>query len=188
MDEDSSIEDNNGNIQESNVSGQVGINDTDTHNSQRQEREVQRQDGENHLRREREETNNSSGGQSHSSSRTGRNYHHVRPRLVTGFMMPDAHICNGNSRASISRTTIVNLHVRTDPNAEPSMRRALVVQILRIIAHNPHVQNGSNAQTYSRPRGYGPVRPSSMPYTRLFLCRVYSDNEGSTLAYLMESP
>ena len=41
---------------------------------------------------------------------------------------------------------------------------------------------------YSRPRGYGPVRPSSMPYTRLLLCRVYSEIDGSLLVYIMESP
>ena len=68
------------------------------------------------------------------------------------------------------------------------MKRVIVVQILRIIAHNPHVQNRSSVQTYSRPRGYDPVRPSSIPYTRLFLWRDYSAVKGCTLVYLMKSP
>lgn len=110
-----------------------------------------------------------------------------RSRNNVGFMMPDPYTTNASSIGSINRTTIVNLNVLTDPEAEPSMRRAIVLQILRIIAHNPHVQNGSSAQTYSRSRT-GPVRPSAMPYTRLILCRVFSPEEGNALVYLMESP
>ena len=111
-----------------------------------------------------------------------------RPRVDVGFTMPQPIGMNTASDASIRRTTIVELSTLTHPDAKPSKRRAIVFKILRIIAHNPHVQNGSNAQTYNRPRGYGPVRPSSMPYTRLILCRVFSESEGSILVYLMESP
>ena len=114
--------------------------------------------------------------------------HSQRSRNEVGFTMPQPHNSNASTLGSIRRTSIVNLNTLTDPDAEPSIKRAIVLQILRIIAHNPHVQNGSSAQTYSRPRGYGPARPSSMPYTRLILCRVYSEDEGSVLAYLMESP
>ena len=78
----------------------------------------------------------------------------------------------------------------TKDNAEPNMRSAMNVQILRIIVHNPNINKGSSgAQVYSRPsRGYGPLRPSSMPYTRLLLCRVFSEAEGYLLVYIMESP
>ena len=74
-----------------------------------------------------------------------------RPRVDEGFEMPSSYGNHGTSLGAIRRTTIVNLNVLTDPDAEPSMTRAIVLQILRIIAHNPHVQNGSNAQTCSRP-------------------------------------
>ena len=113
---------------------------------------------------------------------------HQRPRVDVGFTMPDPHGSNPSSAATIRRTVIVDLSVLIHPDTEPSQRRAIVLQILRIIAHNPHVQNGSNAQTYSRPRGFGPVRPSSMPYTRLILYCVFSESEGNILVYLMESP
>ena len=113
---------------------------------------------------------------------------HRRPRVNVGFVMPQPFSTNSVSAVSIRRTTIVDLSMLTHPDAEPSLRRAIVLQILRIIAHNPHVQNGSSAQIYNRPRGYGPVRPSSMPYTRLILCRVFSESEGNLLVYLMESP
>lgn len=65
------------------------------------------------------------------------------------------------------------------------MDRAIVLQLICLIPHNPHLQNGK-AQTYSRPRGYGPVHPSSMLYTRLFMCRVFSEKEGNLFVYLME--
>ena len=65
--------------------------------------------------------------------------------------MPDAYNDNARSNFAIDRTTIVPLNDLTRPGAEPSMRCALVAQILRIIVHNPNVQNGSSAQTYSRP-------------------------------------
>ena len=110
------------------------------------------------------------------------------PRLTEGFVMPDAYNDNARSNFAIDRTTIVPLNILTRPGAEPSMRCALVAQILRIIVHNPNVQNGSSAQTYSRPRSYGPVHSSSMPYTMLLLCCLFSETEGNLLIYLMESP
>ena len=66
---------------------------------------------------------------------------------------------------------------------------AINVQVLRIIVHNPHVQNGLSVQAYSRQGGrFGQIKPSSMPYTRLLLYRIFSETEGNLLIYLMESP
>ena len=104
------------------------------------------------------------------------------------FEMSNPRSNSASNRNSITRTEVVDLHVLTDDGAEPRMDHAIVLQFVRLITHNPNVQNGSNAQTYNRPRSYGPVRPSSMPYTRLFMCRVYSKTEGNLLVYLMESP
>ena len=101
------------------------------------------------------------------------------------FVLPGPLLDNPNNRRSISRTEVIPLHNLTMDGAEPQMDKAIMLQIIRLIPHNPHTQNG-NAQTYSRPRSFGPVRPSSMPYTRLFMCRVFSENEGNLLVYLME--
>ena len=110
-----------------------------------------------------------------------------RRRNIDGFILPEPFSNTPTSQSSIRHTNVVSLGILTDPEAEPSMVLALNVQILRIIVHNPTVQNGSNVQAYSRSR-YGPIRPSSMPYTRLLLCRIYSESEGNLLVYLMESP
>ena len=90
-----------------------------------------------------------------------------------------------SNRRIIERTEVISLSTLSKHGAEPRMDKAIVLQLIRLIPHNPYSQNG-NAQTYSRPRGYGPVRPSSMPYTRLFMCRVFSEREGNLLVYLME--
>ena len=87
-----------------------------------------------------------------------------------------------SNRRTIERTEVISLSTLSKHGAEPRMDKAIVLQLIRLIPHNPYSQNG-NAQTYSRPRGYGPVRPSSMPYTRLFMCRVFSEREGNLLVY-----
>mmetsp|Transcript_27482 Transcript_27482/g.39817 ORF Transcript_27482/g.39817 Transcript_27482/m.39817 type:complete len:231 (-) Transcript_27482:1099-1791(-) len=69
-----------------------------------------------------------------------------------------------------------------------SLTHTMMVQNLRIIVQNPHVQNGVNAQTHSHPCGYGSVCLSFIPYTRLFLCHLFSRAKGNLLVYLMESP
>ena len=99
--------------------------------------------------------------------------------------LPGPILNSASNRCTIERTQIIDLGSLSEYGAEPQMDKAIVLQLLRIIPHNPHTQNG-NAQTYSRPRSYGPVRPSSMPYTRLFMCRVLSEKEGNLLVYLME--
>ena len=83
-----------------------------------------------------------------------------RPRVDVGFSMPQPFGMNAASAASTRRTAIVDLSTLTHPDAEQSQRLAIVLQVLRIIAHNPHIQNGSNAQTYNRPRGYDPLDPA----------------------------
>jgi hypothetical protein len=104
---------------------------------------------------------------------------------IENFDLPQPILNNSNNRRTIERTEVVGLSTLAQDGAEPQMNKAIVLQLIRLIPHNPYAQNG-NAQTYSRPRGYGPVRPSSMPYTRLFMCRVFSENEGNLLVYLME--
>ena len=99
--------------------------------------------------------------------------------------LPHPILDSTNNRRTIQRTEVVSLSTLNKHGAEPRMDKAIVLQLIRLIPHNPYSQNG-NAQTYSRPRGYGPVRPSSMPYTRLFMCRVFSEREGNLLVYLME--
>lgn len=101
------------------------------------------------------------------------------------FDLPGPILDSTSNHRSIERTEVVSLSCLSEHGAEPQMDRAIVLQLIRLIPHNPNTQNG-NAQTYSRPRGYGPVRPSSMPYTRLFMCRVFSEKEGNLLVYLME--
>ena len=76
---------------------------------------------------------------------------------------------SSSNRRTIERTQVVGLNSLSEHGAEPQMDKAIVLQLIRLIPHNPHTQNG-NAQTYSRPRSYGPVRPSSMPCTRVFMC------------------
>ena len=110
-----------------------------------------------------------------------------RPRVIDNFEMPEPFSDNAITCAALRRTNIVQLNDLTCLGAEPARKGALVAQILRIIVHNPNIQN-SNAQTYTRPRGLGPVCPSSMPYQRLILCRVFSESEGHLLFYMMESP
>ena len=111
-----------------------------------------------------------------------------RPRRIDGYSTPGPYNENGSSESAIRHTTIVRLRTLTEEGAEPCMVVAINVQILRIIVHNPHVQNGSSVQAYSRGRFGGAVRPSSMPYTRLLLCRVFSEKDGNLLVYIMESP
>ena len=113
-----------------------------------------------------------------------------RARNIVGFSLPDPYNNSSTARSAIRNTKLVTLGDLTKDNAEPNMRSAMNVQILRIIVHNPNINKGSSgAQVYSRPsRGYGPLRPSSMPYTRLLLCRVFSEAEGYLLVYIMESP
>ena len=95
-----------------------------------------------------------------------------RGRNIDGFILPGPFSNTPTSQSAIRHTHVVSSGPLTDPEAGPNMIRALNVQILRIIVHNPNVQNGSNIQAYSRSR-YGPIRPSSMPYTRLLLCRFF---------------
>ena len=123
----------------------------------------------------------------HNNDYLEQNRENQRPRRIDGYSIPGPFNDNIASRAAIRHTTISRLSSLTEKGAEPSMFSAINVQILRIIVHNPHVQNGSNIQAYSRSR-FGSVRPSSMPYTRLLLCRVFSEEDGNLLVYLMESP
>lgn len=109
-------------------------------------------------------------------------------RVLEGFEMPIACTDSAITRFALNCTTIMPLNTLARSGVEPSMRHALVAQILKIIVHNPCVQNRSNVQTYSRPRGYGPIRPSSMPCIRLLLCRVFSESYRNLLIYLIESP
>ena len=120
-----------------------------------------------------------------------------RPRMnqepeennIPGFSLPEPYNNSRISRSAIRNTALVTLNNLSSENAEPIMRSAINVQILRIIVHNPHENKGSSgAQVYGRSKSYGPVRPSSMPYTRLLLCRVFSKIDGSLLVYIMESP
>ena len=108
---------------------------------------------------------------------------------INDFELPEPYNDTRISQSAIRNTNLVTLNDLTLEDAEPKMRSAINVQILRIIVHNPNENKGSaGAHVYSRSRGYGPVRPSSMPYTRLLLCRVYSKIEGYLLVYIMESP
>jgi hypothetical protein len=91
---------------------------------------------------------------------------------IENFDLPQPILNNSNNRRTIERTEVVGLSTLAQDGAEPQMNKAIVLQLIRLLPHNPYAQNG-NAHTYSHPRGYGPVRPSSMPYTRLFMCRVF---------------
>lgn len=64
---------------------------------------------------------------------------HQHPRVNISFVMPRHVDTNSASAASIRRTTIVNLSSLTHLDAEPSLWQAIIIQILRIIAHNPHI-------------------------------------------------
>ena len=123
----------------------------------------------------------------HNNDYLDQNRQNQRPCRIDGFSIPRPFNDNIVSQAAIRHTTISRLSSLIEKGAEPSMVSAINVQVLPIIVHNPHVQNGPNVQAYSRSH-FGSVCPSSMHYTRLLLCRVFSEEDGNLLVYLMESP
>ena len=70
--------------------------------------------------------------------------------------LPDPILNSTSNRFTIERTKIIGLSSLSKHGAEPEIDKAIVLQLICLIPHNPHSQNG-NAQTYSRPCSYRPV-------------------------------
>ena len=84
-----------------------------------------------------------------------------RRRVIVGFTLPEPFCETAITRSAIRHTSIIPLNNLTQEGAEPSMLRAINVQVLIIIVHNPHIQNRSSVQAYSRQGGrFGQIIPA----------------------------
>lgn len=141
-------------------------------------------------------SSSSSGGQqnNNNSGSSSRPSNHGPPRnpvtnpnnIIPVFVNPSPVDAIARQKLCLDRLRRVTLSELLSENAIQDNTKFIDVQLLRMVSP-VNIPGVSGAYTYASNRNRNRNTGGQTNYTRLFLCRVYSQNEGERLVYLMET-
>lgn len=106
--------------------------------------------------------------------------------IIPGFVNPSPVDTNVTQKLCLNRLSRVSLSELLSENGIQDNTKFMDLQLLRMVSP-VNIPGVNGAYTYASNRNRNRNTGGQTNYTRLFLCRVYSDKEGDKLIYLMET-